>query len=209
MSDESSIPLPQQRRRSNSLPIPQIEISVYHGPATTGSSRDSPTGSSITKDCIEVPGDVAPPTVQPAAVTVESTEPPLLMRRRTIGPDDSKSAAQQKDGAAPKKRRVKMTDLRTLIETRMFSKSERTLERVGLEAVVASATALSGQATAATAASAADMKIMEGTARIDADPHMSTSHHSSLDTADAATRNVLSRDARSNMLKGKSMPSLR
>lgn len=51
MSEEAVAPSPQPRRRSNSLPIPQIEISVYQGPT----SRDSPTGSSITKDFIEIP----------------------------------------------------------------------------------------------------------------------------------------------------------
>lgn len=53
MSEEAIPPQPQPRRRSNSLPIPHIEISVYQGPGTN--SRDSPTGSSITKDFIEIP----------------------------------------------------------------------------------------------------------------------------------------------------------
>lgn len=51
MSDEAAVPLPQPRRRSNSLPIPQIEISVYQG----SGSRDSPSGSSTTKDFIDLP----------------------------------------------------------------------------------------------------------------------------------------------------------
>ena len=53
MSEEIIAPMPQPRRRSNSLPIPQIEISVYQGPGSV--SRDSPTSSSITKDFIEIP----------------------------------------------------------------------------------------------------------------------------------------------------------
>lgn len=53
MSDEAAVPLPQPRRRSNSLPIPQIEISVYQGPGSN--SRDSPSGSSIIKDFIDIP----------------------------------------------------------------------------------------------------------------------------------------------------------
>lgn len=34
-----------------------------------------------------------------------------------------------------KKKRVKMADLRTLIETKILSKSDRALERVGLDVV--------------------------------------------------------------------------
>lgn len=44
--------------------------------------------------------------------------------------DDAVSTGRR---ASEKKRRVKMADLRNLIETRMFSKSERTLEKIGLE----------------------------------------------------------------------------
>lgn len=46
--------------------------------------------------------------------------------------DDTASTGRR---ASEKKRKVKMADLRTLIETRMFSKSDRTLERVGLDPV--------------------------------------------------------------------------
>lgn len=52
ISEEVTIPLLQARRRSNSLPIPQIEISVYQG--TNSNSRDSPSGNTL-KDFIEVP----------------------------------------------------------------------------------------------------------------------------------------------------------
>lgn len=52
ISEEVAIPLLQARRRSNSLPIPQIEISVYQG--TNSNSRDSPSGNTL-KDFIEVP----------------------------------------------------------------------------------------------------------------------------------------------------------
>lgn len=52
ISEEVSIPSLQARRRSNSLPIPHIEISVYQG--TNSNSRDSPSGNTL-KDFIEVP----------------------------------------------------------------------------------------------------------------------------------------------------------
>lgn len=61
----------------------------------------------------------------------ENTDSPLLSRRideATV----ATTAAPVVRRSSEKKRRVKMADLRTLIETRMFSKSERTLEKVGL-----------------------------------------------------------------------------
>lgn len=54
ISEEASSPPCQPRKRSNSLPIPQIEISVYQGPGSSN-SRDSPSGSSTVKDYIEIP----------------------------------------------------------------------------------------------------------------------------------------------------------
>ena len=51
ISEETTIPTVQPRRRSNSLPIPQIEISLYQGT----NSRDSPSNSSLFKDYIDVP----------------------------------------------------------------------------------------------------------------------------------------------------------
>lgn len=147
MSDEVITPAVQQRRRSNSLPIPKIEISVYQGPT---SSRDSPTGSSITKDFIDLPDQSGPPqtATTPCKVAISdsaSESPQLGGRRATISPGDETTSLGGGGGSvvrrsSEKKRRVKMADLRTLIETRMFSKSERTLVRVGLDAVVVAET---------------------------------------------------------------------
>lgn len=142
MSDEVVTPAVQQRRRSNSLPIPQIEISVYQGPT---SSRDSPTGSSITKDFIDLPDQSViqqPQQVVSTAVKLPgdsiSDSPQFDRRRATISPGDETSSlgGTSVRRSSEKKRRVKMADLRTLIETRMFSKSDRMLERAGLDAVV-------------------------------------------------------------------------
>lgn len=142
MSDEVITPAAQQRRRSNSLPIPQIEISVYQGPT---SSRDSPTGSSITKDFIDLP-DQSSGVTQPLQIVSAaklpsdsiSESPQFDRRRATISPGDETTSlgGTSVRRSSEKKRRVKMADLRTLIETRMFSKSDRQLERVGLDAVV-------------------------------------------------------------------------
>lgn len=107
ISEDSVTPPSQPKKRSNSLPIPQIEISVYQGPGSTN-SRDSPSGSSTAKDYIEIP------------------DPPIVAHLS----EDSQSTGRR---SSEKKRRVKMSDLRTFVETRMFSKSDRTLEKVGLD----------------------------------------------------------------------------
>lgn len=113
------MPPTQPRRRSNSLPIPQIEISLYQG---SGNSRDSPSNSSLTtKDYIEVP---EPPT----AVL---SDPPLLAQKSVDKGDDTNSTNGARRPSA--KKRVKMADLRTLIETKILSKSDRGLEKIGAE----------------------------------------------------------------------------
>ena len=111
ISEESTIPQVQPRRRSNSLPIPQIEISLYQG--GSGNSRDSPSNSSLTtKDYIEVPDQSVPHVVDKTEET---------------------NGAGKRPGE--KKKKVKMADLRTLIETKILSKSDRGLEKIGTEVV--------------------------------------------------------------------------
>uniref|UniRef100_A0A1B0BUY8 Uncharacterized protein n=1 Tax=Glossina palpalis gambiensis TaxID=67801 RepID=A0A1B0BUY8_9MUSC len=85
IGEEAAITINQPRKRSNSLPIPQIEISLYQGPGSN--NRDSP-GSSITKNFIEIP------------------EAPT-----TIGTTDEGSPTAERRGSE-KKKRVKMSDLR-------------------------------------------------------------------------------------------------
>lgn len=110
ISEESTIPQVQPRRRSNSLPIPQIEISLYQG--GSGNSRDSPSNSSLTtKDYIEVPDQSVPHVVDKTEETNGTKKP------------------------GEKKKKVKMADLRTLIETKILSKSDRGLEKIGSEVV--------------------------------------------------------------------------
>lgn len=140
MSEEAIPAQPQPRRRSNSLPIPHIEISVYQGPGTN--SRDSPTGSSITKDFIEIPDQPVSTLVtgiNKRKMTIELFADILSCTQITEVPAEPFSQPRNDDAvstgrrASEKKRRVKMADLRNLIETRMFSKSERTLEKIGME----------------------------------------------------------------------------
>lgn len=109
ISEEASIPPSQPRKRSNSLPIPQIEISLYQGPSSN--SRDSPSGSSTTKDYIELP------------------EAPIVC----LTPESPSNGSKTDDGNNHKKRKMKMTDFRAFVETKMFSKSERALEKVGID----------------------------------------------------------------------------
>lgn len=66
-------------------------------------------------------------------IFAENPDSPLLSRRIDDQPAVGPTAVRR---SSEKKRRVKMADLRTLIETRMFSKSERTLEKVGLESTL-------------------------------------------------------------------------
>jgi protein unc-80 len=103
------------------LPIPQIEISLYQG---SGNSRDSPSNSSLTaKDF----NDAVEST--PAA----SVAPTILQQQKSnekCGGDDSSSANESR---RPSKKRVKMADLRTLIETKILSKSDRGLEKIGTD----------------------------------------------------------------------------
>lgn len=92
------------------MPIPQIEISLYQG--GSGNSRDSPSNSSLTqKDYIEVPDQSVPHVVDKTEETNGTKKP------------------------GEKKKKVKMADLRTLIETKILSKSDRGLEKIGTEVV--------------------------------------------------------------------------
>ncbi|XP_059219259.1 protein unc-80 homolog isoform X2 [Stomoxys calcitrans] len=156
IGEEAAISINQPRKRSNSLPIPHIEISLYQGP--NSNNRDSP-GSSINKDYIEIP--------EPSITTCLAEEASPTAERR----------------GSEKKKRVKMSDLRAFVETKMFSKSEKNLEKVGLET------------------SSANGKR----------PLQHAEYHRSLDTGEkklSRSASMISREPASNLIKGKSMPSL-
>ncbi|KXJ74140.1 hypothetical protein RP20_CCG014272 [Aedes albopictus] len=168
ISEETSIPPSQPRRRSNSLPIPQIEISLYQGP--NSSNRDSPSTGSINKDYIEVP---EPPI---SSLLIDSPY------HETKPSNDEQSTPTAERKGSEKKRRVKMADLRTLIETRILSKSDRGLEKIGLDV-------------------GANGKRLQ---------HLDS--HRSLDTGEkqlSRSASMISRAPSTNLVKGKSMPSLR
>ncbi|XP_038122393.1 protein unc-80 homolog isoform X5 [Culex quinquefasciatus] len=168
ISEETAIPPSQPRRRSNSLPIPQIEISMYQGP--NSSNRDSPSIGSINKDYIEIP---EPPI---SALLIDSP----YHAPKPSSDEQSTPTAERK--GSEKKRRVKMADLRTLIESRILSKSDRGLEKIGLEVT-------------------GNGKRLQ---HIDC--------HRSLDTGEkqlSRSSSMISRAPSTNLVKGKSMPSLR
>lgn len=99
----------QPRKRSNSLPIPKIEVSVYQSPDMK--DRDS------LKNFIEVPEvkDMSPITEMPFTSPTKVEEDTLMTRR-----------ASEKI-----KRKMKMADLKAFVETKLLSKSEKALEKIG------------------------------------------------------------------------------
>lgn len=108
---EETISQQQPRRRSNSLPIPKIEVSLYQSPEMN--KRDS------FKDFIELPEekDVS-----------KLAESPYFARKQT---DDSVSHTRRASEKVKKK--MKMADLRAFVETKLMSKSEKALENLGNE----------------------------------------------------------------------------
>ena len=113
------MPPTQPRRRSNSLPIPQIEISLYQG----RDSRDSPSNSSLTtKDYIEIPD-------QPSPVVNDTP----LQHQKSLDKAEDTNSSNGARRPSEKKKKVKMADLRTLIETKILSKSDRGLEQIGAD----------------------------------------------------------------------------
>ena len=100
----------QPRKRSNSLPIPKIEVSVYQSPDIK--DRDS------LKNFIEVPEvkDMSPITEMPFASPTKEVPEENLMTRRS---------------SEKIKRKMKMADLKAFVETKLLSKSEKALEKIG------------------------------------------------------------------------------
>ncbi|XP_067205239.1 protein unc-80 homolog isoform X2 [Linepithema humile] len=104
INEESSV---QQmpRRRSNSLPIPKIEISIYQSPESK--KKD------VLKDFIEVP---------------DTRDVSLLTETSTGHEGDSSHTRRASEKS---KKRMKMADLKAFVETKLLSKSEKALEKIG------------------------------------------------------------------------------
>lgn len=119
------MPIPQARRRSNSLPnkkrnIPQIEVSLYQG--TNSNSRDSPSGNTL-KDFIEVPEQVM---ANASSDCSDSSENSRGHR------SEKHTGTIERRANSERKRNVKIASFKSLIESKIFSKSEKELERIGL-----------------------------------------------------------------------------
>lgn len=99
----------QPRKRSNSLPIPKIEVSVYQSPDIK--DRDS------LKNFIEVPEvkDMSPITEMPFTSPTKTEDENIMTRR----------------SSEKIKRKMKMADLKAFVETKLLSKSEKALEKIG------------------------------------------------------------------------------
>ncbi|XP_052748646.1 protein unc-80 homolog isoform X2 [Galleria mellonella] len=99
----------QPRKRSNSLPIPKIEVSVYQSPDIK--ERDS------LKNFMEVPEvkDMSPLNESPFPNAPKIEEECIMSRR----------------SSEKIKRKMKMADLKAFVETKLLSKSEKALEKIG------------------------------------------------------------------------------
>ncbi|KAJ8917160.1 hypothetical protein NQ315_012652 [Exocentrus adspersus] len=165
ISDEST-GQQQPRKRSNSLPIPKIEVSLYQ-------STDSKKTEN-NKDFIEVP---------------EVKDVSLLAESPYTSQTKSDESLHKRSSSEKIKRKMKITDLKTFVETKLLSKSDKALEKIGQEEQKAL-----GQHSV-------------GARRV------LNNYHRSLDTGDehlSRPQSAMSRifEPPSNLVKGKSMPSL-
>lgn len=113
---------------------------------------------------------------------------------QTVTKDDSSASPTTQRRSSEKKRRVKMADIaRAFVETKMFSKSDRTLENIGMAEVVKQQIEKSHSSTPPT-------------------NNENVEYHRSLDTTDhqlSRSASMIHRAPSTNLVKGKSMPSLR
>lgn len=122
----------QPRRRSNSLPIPKIEVSIFQ--------NDSKKQE--TKDFIEVPEvkDVSPL----AGIQIPNTTMCFFTFKQNLGPKFSIVCLEspyhhrkpnhehvRRSSEKAKKSKMKMADLKAFVETRLLSKSDKALEKIG------------------------------------------------------------------------------
>ncbi|KAF4517235.1 hypothetical protein B566_EDAN005289, partial [Ephemera danica] len=117
ISDETATQqLPRQR--SNSLPIPKIEVSIYQSPELK--KRES-------RVFIDVPDDSS-----------------LIGKKQTLASSDGEqvggaTGTHSRSSSQKVKKRMKMADLKAFVETKLLSKSEKTLEKIGHDDIKGSA----------------------------------------------------------------------
>ncbi|KAL1453472.1 hypothetical protein WDU94_007607 [Cyamophila willieti] len=114
--NEEKVCQQQPRRRSNSLPIPKIEVSFYQSPE-------------MKLDAIEKKLFL----LKYQSIPVPSSESPFYLRKAGVPPDEVCSHFRRFNERARKK--LKMTDFRAYVEAKILSKSERNLLQASTEEV--------------------------------------------------------------------------
>ncbi|XP_050309913.1 protein unc-80 homolog isoform X2 [Anthonomus grandis grandis] len=168
---EESAAQHQPRKRSNSLPIPKIEVSFYQ-------STDSK--KSENKDFIEVP--------EPKDVALLA-ESPYISHTKS-----SEESLHKRSSSEKGRKRMKIADLKAFVETKLLSKSDKALEKIGQD----------------------DPKPLDQTQPVrfqSIAKRVLDDYHRSLDTSEEISRKNggLSKSfdpTPNNLVKGKSMPSL-
>lgn len=105
------------RRRSNSLPIPKIEVSIYQSPESKKKEDN--------KGFIEIPDAREPSTMSDLATIADL---PYVASKNQENEGSHVRRASEKT-----KKRMKMADLKAFVETKLLSKSEKALEKIGQE----------------------------------------------------------------------------
>ncbi|KAJ1528104.1 hypothetical protein ONE63_008019 [Megalurothrips usitatus] len=117
----------QPRRRSNSLPIPKIEVSLYQSPEQKKRGTDS-TGDSESKELIPMPDEK-----EKTSFLADSSHShfSFSFRRKSSGGEGESGLSHFRRASEKVKKKMKMADLRAFVETKLLSKSEKTLEKIG------------------------------------------------------------------------------
>ncbi|XP_065337258.1 protein unc-80 homolog isoform X7 [Cloeon dipterum] len=102
INDETSTQY-QPRRRSNSLPIPKIEVSIYQSPEMK--KKES-------------------------KVMIDYSDESLGNKKQCLSDETPNMSRRSSEKV---KKRTKIADLRAFVETKLLSKSEKTLEKIGRE----------------------------------------------------------------------------
>ncbi|XP_044582762.1 protein unc-80 homolog isoform X13 [Cotesia glomerata] len=103
------------RRRSNSLPIPKIEVSIYQSPESKKKED---------KEAIDMPLEAREPSTMSDLATIAD-----LPYNATNKPGEEGSHVRR--ASEKTKKRMKMADLKAFVETKLLSKSEKNLEKIG------------------------------------------------------------------------------
>lgn len=103
------------RRRSNSLPIPKIEVSIYQSPESKKKED---------KEVIDMPADAREPSTMSDLATIADLPYNTTNKINEEGSHIRRASEKTK-------KRMKMADLKAFVETKLLSKSEKNLEKIG------------------------------------------------------------------------------